>query len=100
MDSIAGHRFHDINHYIGPIGSDQEDSFDKHVAGHWFQTTGNENKDIAQDSVAGNRFCSNGLSKIDCTVKQIEAKLTKLDENKAKGRDGIRNILLKKLARR
>ena len=76
-DNVAGHRFHDINPCIGPIGSEQKDSFDKPVAGHWFQATGNENKVIAHGCVASNRFRSNGLSKTDCTVEQIEAKMTK-----------------------
>ena len=70
-DSVAGHRFHKTNSCIGSIGSEQEDSFHKPVAGHWFQAGGNENKEIAQDCVASYRFRSNGLSIIDCTVEQI-----------------------------
>ena len=68
------------------------------VAGHRFQASGNEKKDIALDCVAGYRFCRNGLSKIGCTVEQIEEVRTKVGVNKAKGPDSIGKILLKKLA--
>ena len=61
----ADHWFHAKNTCIGSIGSEQEDSFHKLVAGHPFQASGNENTDFAQDGVPGYRFCSNRLSKID-----------------------------------
>ena len=97
-NSLAGHQFYGTAHCIGSIDSEQEDSFHNPVAGHRFQASGNEKKNLAQDCVAGYRFCSNGLSKIDCTVEQIEELMTKLDVNKAKGPDSIGKIQLKKLA--